>query len=384
MKGEVHIVGAGPAGLAAAIAVERAGGHAVVSEKHAGVGQRFHGDFQGLENWTTAGDVLGDLGALGIEPVFEHIPFREFVVYDPEGRSHTYRSPEPIWYLVRRGDQPGTLDRSLAEQATHAGAEIRFRTNLLHLPEGGIVAHGPHRPDAIAAGYVFEADHPDGAWAAVSRDVAPGGYAYLLICGGRGTVATCLFADFHRERQYVERTVELFEKAVGLEMRDPHRFGGFGNVVPSASVRKGKLLYAGEAAGFQDALFGFGMRHAIVSGHLAARAVIEGGDGAGYERLADERLGAILRRSLVNRYAYDKLGNRGFSALLRWIDRSPDVRRWLHRHYSREILRPILYPLAQRQLARRPALVTECPEGCDCTWCRCRRHDAETPASCHR
>ncbi|HFD80676.1 MAG TPA: NAD(P)/FAD-dependent oxidoreductase, partial [Gammaproteobacteria bacterium] len=54
----VKISGAGPAGLAAALAVLGAGGRARVYERRSEVGGRFHGDFQGLENWTLEQDVL--------------------------------------------------------------------------------------------------------------------------------------------------------------------------------------------------------------------------------------------------------------------------------------------------------------------------------------
>jgi flavin-dependent dehydrogenase len=40
----IHISGAGPAGLAAAITLERAGVHAIVHERQNRVGLRFHGD----------------------------------------------------------------------------------------------------------------------------------------------------------------------------------------------------------------------------------------------------------------------------------------------------------------------------------------------------
>ena len=55
------------------------------------------------------------------------------------------------------------------------------------------------------------------------------GYAYLLIQGGRGTVASCMFTGFKRQAEYVERTVAAFRERVGLDMRNPRSFGGFAN-----------------------------------------------------------------------------------------------------------------------------------------------------------
>lgn len=46
----------------------------------------------------------------------------------------------------------------------------------------------------IAAGHVFDTGMPDGAWLAPGPEVAPGGYAYLLVHVGRGTVASCRYA----------------------------------------------------------------------------------------------------------------------------------------------------------------------------------------------
>lgn len=373
MATRIAIAGAGPAGLTAALTIARNGGRAVLDERQPDVGSRFHGDFQGLENWTTDGDVLEELASLGIEPSFEHTGFRECVFYDPAGREYVFRSPKPLWYLVRRGPFPGSLDHSLKAQALAAGAECRFGRLREHLPEGGIVAHGPHRADAIAVGYTFETDRADAAFSVVSEALAPKGYSYLLIARGRGTLASCLFADFHQEKKYLERTVEFFQRKAGLEMRQARPFGGYGNVFSAAEPRKGKLLYVGEAAGFQDALFGFGMRFALLSGYLAARAWLEGKPEV-YDRLWQRRLGGLLKRSVVNRYFYEKLGDRGYALLLRDAGRSPDARDWLHRYYVSGRLKLLFLPLARWRLAGKPELIVGCIEGCDCTWCRCGGH----------
>ena len=285
----IHIVGAGPAGLAAALTVARGGRRAVVHEQRQDVGSRFHGDLQGIENWTTRDDALDELRASGIDPAFGGHPFREAAFYDPEGREYTCRSPTPMFYLVRRGREPDSLDQQLKAQALAAGVEIRFQDPVRRLPEGGIVAGGPRGFDAIVVGYVFETPRADGVFAVLSDHLAPRGYAYLLVSRGRGTVATCIFEDFHREKLYLERTLAFFQKRAGLAMRDPVRFGGTGNVLLPSTARHGNILFAGEAAGFQDALWGFGIRIAMLSGHLAAQALLAGAPGD-YDRLWRRRL----------------------------------------------------------------------------------------------
>jgi len=378
MTRSIDIAGAGPAGLAAGIAVAENGGHARVLERRSGVGMRFHGDFQGLENWSTDRDVLEELHAMGIEPDFEHAPFRECVFYDPDGREHDCRSIQPIWYLVRRGTEEGSLDRSLERQAAAAGVTIERKHFVERLPEGGIVAHGPRRVDAIALGYVFDTERADGAFAAVSDTIAPGGYAYLLIHGGRATVATCMFDDFHNDKIYLARTVDFFRTRVGITLRNERRFGGFGNMSPKPDLRRGKLLFAGEAAGLQDALFGFGMRYAMVSGHLAGAACARG-DLDGYEARCRERLLGFVRSASVNRYLYRWGGDRRYRYLVKGLC-AGDARVWLRRHYRGGWWTPVLYPFATRDAERRQrrTLAEECRDGCDCTWCKCVKETAES------
>lgn len=367
----VDIIGAGPAGLAAAITLARAGVQVVVHEREDRVGSRFHGDFQGLENWSTRRDTLDELAGIGIEIGCELQPFREQTCFDAGGHKHVIRSREPLYYLLRRGTGAGTLDDALVAQAARVGVEIRFGEQVDHLPEGGIVAGGPRAADAIAVGYLFDTARADGAIVAFGHDLAPGGYAYLLIHGGRGTLATCLFKDFHREKDYLARTVAFFRDRVGLDMQVPHPFSGFGNFELPSTATRGGLLVAGEAAGFQDTLWGFGLRYAMLSGHLAARAILAG-QPTSYDGLWRTRLAGQIRAAMVNRFIFERLGDRGYGWLLAGASRAADARTWLRHRYAPSLAKSCLWPVARAAMHSR-IRHRECAEaGCDCTWCRCQ------------
>ena len=345
----VEILGAGPAGLSAALTAANAGREVSIIERRAECGSRFHGDLQGLENWTTSEDVLEELASMGIAPTFDHVAIRDGVFFDPDGRETRLRSDRPAFYLVRRGVGAGTLDQALKSQALTAGVRIRFGEASGIRPEGRIHTPGPERCDALDVGYVFETDMADGVFAVLSDRLAPKGYAYLLVCRGWGTVASCLFDDYANAREYRERAREFFVKHVGMRMRAERTFGGTGNMRAAPIARRGAVLYAGEAAGLQDALWGFGMRFALVSGHMAARALVEKTP-RDYETSLRERFAGFLRTSVVNRFIYERMGDSGYAWLLRRIARASDARDWLRRFYAPSLWKSLCFPVARSAL----------------------------------
>jgi flavin-dependent dehydrogenase len=197
----------------------------------------------------------------------------------------------------------------------------------------------------VAVGYVFETGMPDGIFVVLSDRIAPKGYAYLLVNRGRGTIAACLFDGFAEEKRYLDRTLDFFDRKVGLRMENPRRFGGTGQFSLTRSACRGGVLLAGEAAGFQDALWGFGIRYALLSGHLAARALLSGAD---YDRLWKRRFGGLQRTSVVNRYFFARLGNPGYRWLMRALGRARDPRDWLRAYYAPSFWKSLWAPAAVR------------------------------------
>ena len=88
----INIIGAGPAGLTAAIILLRQGYQVTVYEKSPDVGYRLSGDFQGLENWSSDTDITRMLNSIGIDINFLCEPYYSTVVHA--------RGVEPIPDLV--------------------------------------------------------------------------------------------------------------------------------------------------------------------------------------------------------------------------------------------------------------------------------------------
>ncbi len=363
----VTIVGAGPAGLVCAIVLARAGRRVVVREWHDGVGARFHGDFQGLENWSDKTDVLEELAANGIGAGFDRHPVCNGTAFDAWGARYDVASDKPIYYLVHRGSEHGSLDRGLLAEAREVGVEVRFGDRVSNLDGAGVLGIGPRAADAIAVGYVFDTDMADGNWLCFDNELAPLGYSYLLVHGGRGTLASCMFTDFKREAKYLARTVAMFRERVALRMGDPRPFGGFANFrLPRTAVQGGHPVI-GEQAGFQDSLAGFGMRYALRSGILAARSVIENVD---YTRLWRRELLPLLRTSVSNRWIFNHVGDRGWRWMLGHRLSTGEVRAELRRLYQPSLPTRLLFPLALWRY-RAPLRDNSCDHvGCSCVWCR--------------
>ncbi|WP_322743888.1 NAD(P)/FAD-dependent oxidoreductase [Methanofollis aquaemaris] len=346
----IRILGAGPAGLSAAVTLAKAGYNVEVYEKREDAGMRFKGDLQGLENWSDPTDVIERLEMIGIRPAFEHRPYPCLSVSDGQ-EVLPFACQKPAFYLVRRGSEPGSLDHALKEQAHDAGAEIRFNETL---PEekADIVATGPDRRGvhAVAKGYTFSTSMDDLAYGLVNTAASRNGYAYLLVMNGRGCLCTMLTRCFDEAGACLAEAEQTFSRLVDLEVRDPEPCGGVGRFVLPPHFQDQGRRYAGEAAGLQDPFWGFGILYALRSGHLAAQSIIKDLD---YGHAAEEAFGDLLKAGVVNRYLWDRYGPENYAGIYRRLRGVTDPLPYLRSFYTFNTYQRLLYRKARRHMKER-------------------------------
>src|SRR5712692_1771520 len=109
-----RIMGAGPAGLTAAITLARAGRSVVVYERAHDVGTRHDGDYEGIENWTTGEDVWEEFTRWGLVKNFRCTPIDAGTIFGPGfGETAHFEDRSPLFYFVRRGSAEDSFDRGL-------------------------------------------------------------------------------------------------------------------------------------------------------------------------------------------------------------------------------------------------------------------------------
>lgn len=347
MKKEIKIVGAGISGLTSAINLAKAGHKVKVFEKNDVVGKRFHGDYQGIENWVYGQDALGHLQNLGLAINFPYYPAYKGNGIGPDRKVYTMESKKPFFYLVRRGTQENTLDKCLFEQAQGLGVEVIFNSPKDHRKFGDIIAQGyfPDQvTDAIAIGYNFQTSAPEQYWAIIDDNIAPDGYAYCLIAGGRATLAVCMFRDYDKSQAYLDKAYDIFQEFIGFDAQNKKLFGGTGNVFWTTTATFNNRLYVGEAAGFIDGLWGFGIKYAMISGYLAAKSIIEN---TSYDKLLEKTLFSPLIASLVNRWYYKFLNRKSYQLILKAMKKTEDPISFLKKGTNYSLIHKAGFPLAR-------------------------------------
>ncbi len=344
----IKIGGAGISGLTAAIVLAKAGYTVKVYEKNNDVGERFNEDFQGIMNWGFKEDILDYMSRIGIKTDFWKKEMTSIDMFGSDEYQHTFKTEEPVCYLVQRGKNKKCLEQSLKEQALEVGVEIIFN-NAVNEDDVDIIATGPKLDgfiDGLVSGYTFKTEFQDKFALLFDDDYAYNGYSYLLIVNGHGTVATCIFGNYKKVNDYLKKTYDFFTDNYDFNVKDRKRFAGTGNFHLLSDTKK---RYVGEAGGFQDFLWGFGMRYAIITGNLAAKSIIEKKE---YKELWAKELSGLLKTSVSTRLLFSLLGDKTYKLLVKFLSKKKKPIDFLTKAYNPTLLSRLVYPFSKIYLRK--------------------------------
>jgi flavin-dependent dehydrogenase len=324
-KGPVYVVGAGLAGLTAAINLAREGREVVVLEKGKRVG--------GLAVYNpsphgTPMDAEAMSRYIGIDLKPGMVPLKEGVI-SVWGKRYRLKFPStaPAW-MIERGPRKSSMDHYLYRLAREEGVRFEFdqpvKTDrqVNQLPPGSIFATGLHMDGFEAArvpyrtlyGYFAKCRVPwhDARVTVYFDDYTPD-YAFTCSINGIGFALI-----FNRHRPVARWEMEKFAEQAVLEDGYPFKKfqvleGGAAPVRRFSNPRlfQGDLVLAGTVAGMMDPILFFGMHGAFLSGKIAARAL---SDPAGaydefrrlnitfYPVLAAKRVADVVPRDLFIKY----------------------------------------------------------------------------------
>ncbi|MFO7279313.1 MAG: geranylgeranyl reductase family protein [Thermoanaerobacterales bacterium] len=380
---DVVVVGAGPAGAAAAITLARAGREVTLVDK-----ARFPRDKICGDGLTTG--ALRLLEDLGLDPgaVVSWRRVDDIVVRGPSGHQVTFPLPRgqgTYAAVARRAD----LDAALLERARAAGAKVldgHACTGVVEGDEGVTVA--VEGAGELEAGFVVAAD---GMWSPVRKHLglATPGYRgewhafRQYFTGVTGPAASQLIVWFEpdilpgyawsfplpdgranvgfgiQRGGKVARVQEMaaiwpdllarphVRAALGPDAQPeaPHRAWPIPARIDRVELTGRRTLFVGDAAAATDPLTGEGIGQALLTGVLAARAILDHGPAApavtaAYVRaaraalLADHRMSMLLIRAVRHRKGV-RAGLR-LAGATAWTRRN--FARWLFEDYPRAMI----------------------------------------------
>ena len=375
------VVGAGPAGCAAAITLTQAGRSVVVIDKATFPRDKFCGD--GL----TAG-ALRHLESLGLDPL--EVPswhrVDDIIVRGPNGREVEFPLPRgqgQFAVVARRID----LDFALVERARQVGATVHdghaFQSITVERDHVEVIADGL---EPIRARFAIGADgmwsplrkalgagpsHYLGEWHAFRQyftnvtgaaadkmivwfepSVLPG-YVWSFPLGdGRANVGFGITRDTGTRTSTMKAqwpellAMPHIAAALGAHAvaESPHRAWPIPARIDKVALTAPRTLFIGDAAAATDVMTGEGIAQALLTGMLAARAVVDGATEdivrARYEQsveralFADHQMSVRLQSVLARPRALDAAVRiAGFSG---WTRRN--FARWLFEDYPRAVL----------------------------------------------
>jgi len=284
-KKDVRIIGAGPAGLVAAINLKREGYNPIVQEKQAEVG--------GEPGWhpsvhTTPVASAGLWRYIGIDLTEAFEDTTERVRLSMGGQDMGNVDNQNLGYRVynvERGRRPSSLDSILYRVALQEGVDFEFGKgfrleDLDKIPKGTIIAtgltpglyEGMEMAHSIFAGYWACAEiERIPAYSAIYYGTFSNEYGYTAAMNGIWYVL--LFARREVPQENLDAFRQILQKAEGRTFESWRRF--LGQTPKQAGLFHKNIIRTGTFAGFVEPALGFGITGALVSGKIAALAVMD-------------------------------------------------------------------------------------------------------------
>jgi len=357
----IRILGSGPSGMAAAITLLKDGCNVSVTEQKKLPGERFNNGWQILENYSSKEDALTELQSMDISNSFFYKAVSDITFYDSALRPFEFHSKKPFGYFLKRGPADDTLDSVLHKQARELGVTISYGQKG-NIETSDIVAAGSTHAAGISKEIAFDSDSEDTFITILDNHLTPLGFSYLFIINGRGTIGTAILRDFKHINEYAEHVMLRFKQITKFNIYNvKESVSSVGFYMPNTAIQDGRL-FTGESAGFQDYLFGLGIRRSIQSGYLAAQSIINNED---YDKLWKNKFRKNMYSGVLNRYFYEKIDNPGYHACMQIAHRF-DFQKIGYRLQNPSVVRLGLSAILQKFWHRGDA----CRHGNRCRWCR--------------
>ncbi len=304
--------------MTAALELKKAGFEPVIFEKESQIGGGRHGDFEGLENWIFSDDVPTFFDQSGF--CFNYIttcPISRFLVHTQNAQPLLIQHDQPFFYMVKRGSGAQDLDHQLYRQCMDAG--VQFFLNFNAPDSCQIQATGTQKAAAYIRGINFKTELKDQVHLLLGHQFAPKGYAYLIIIEGQGTLAAAFKKPRDIDLDPLQNSRDYFNE-LGITIPAGNPFGSRGSFALPFGLWK-RPYQIGEVGGFQDYLFGFGIRMSMMSGRAAALAILGRTKDA---RVILKELNRKRRLSFVNRILYEQLNDNQMAEFAKKLSESPN------------------------------------------------------------
>tara|TARA_B100001029_G_C15046783_1_gene447725 strand:- start:10 stop:1077 length:1068 start_codon:yes stop_codon:yes gene_type:complete len=344
----VKILGGGISGLTAGIFLKKAGYDPIIYEKKDQCGAGRNSDIEGLETWNLNSNPIEFLKTLNIPLEFKYKPENQFKIHFDRFPSLNIYDKNPFFYFVKRGQERYDIDRELQTYALSIGCEIRFgftpkKENI------SIIATGSNHAKAFIQGFTFKTDLPDQTNLFLNSSLTKNGYGYLIIWNGNATLSVAYKKEDDKDKKILNKLKNICQNKLQIEIPNKfQKFGSYGSFdINAPKIDEFGKFYIGEAGGFQDYLFGFGMNSAIYSSYLAIKSLTTNID---YINSINQNILPCMKASLINRYFYEKLSEKNKFKICKILSDSDNPLSIIKKRSNYSLKKKLMFKLLNRKL----------------------------------